>query len=79
LLFLSNVDAKATATLTRRGRRVAAWPLSIHRRSNTMPFPVGQLRKLRPGRHMLTLRPANAAGGGRALTVRFDVVALRRR
>jgi hypothetical protein len=79
LLFLSNVDARATATLTRRGRRVASWPLSIHRGSNTMPFPVGQLRKLRPGRHVLTLTPANAAGGGRALTVRFDVLALRRR
>jgi hypothetical protein len=79
LLFLSNVDANATATLARRGRRVASWPLAIHRGSNTMPFPVGQLRKLRPGRHVLTLTPANAAGAGRALTVRFDVVALRRR
>ncbi len=79
LLFLSNVDAKATATLSHRGHRVAAWPVAIHRGSNTMAFPLAQLRKLRPGRHVIVLTPANAAGAGRPLTVRFDVVALRRR
>ena len=79
LLFLSNADAKATATLTRRGRRVATWPVAIHRGSNTMPFPIARLRRLRAGRHVLTLSPANGAGAGPALSVRFDVVALRRR
>jgi Concanavalin A-like lectin/glucanases superfamily len=78
LLFLSNVDAKVTATLTRRRRRVAAWTVAIHRGSNTMPFPIGQLRKLRAGRHVLALQPTNGAGAGRALSMRFDVVALRR-
>jgi hypothetical protein len=78
LLFLSNVDARATATLTRRGHRVARWTVAIHRGSNTMAFPIGRLRKLRAGRHLLTLQPSNAAGAGRAIAVRFDVVALRR-
>jgi hypothetical protein len=41
-------------------------------------FPVGRLRKLRGGRHLLTLRPTDGAGAGRALTARFDVVLLRR-
>jgi hypothetical protein len=79
LLFLSNVDATATATLSRRGRRLAAWSLGVHRGSNTMAFPIGRLRKLRPGRHTVTVRPTNAAGVGRTLSVRFDVVQLRRR
>jgi Concanavalin A-like lectin/glucanases superfamily len=78
LLFASNVDARATATLTRRGRRVSSWPLIIRRGSNAMALPIERLRKLRPGRHTLTIQPSNAAGVGRALTVRFDVVLLRR-
>jgi hypothetical protein len=78
LLFMSNVDAKATATVTRRGHRVASWTVAVHRGSNTVAFPVGRLRTLRSGRHLLTLRPTNGAGAGRALTARFDVVLLRR-
>jgi hypothetical protein len=78
LLFLSNVDGKATATLTHKGRKLAAWTVALHPGSNTMAFPVGRLRGLRPGRHVLTLAPSNAAGAGRALTVRFDVLRLHR-
>jgi concanavalin A-like lectin/glucanase superfamily protein len=78
LLFASNVDATATATLARRGRRVATWPLAIHRGSNTLVLPITRLRRLRPGRHTLVIHPSNAAGAGRALSVRFDVLRLRR-
>jgi len=78
LLFASNVDGRTTATLSRRGHRIASWSFVLHRGSNTMPFPLAQLRKLRTGRHVIALAPANAAGAGRALTVRFDVVRLRR-
>jgi hypothetical protein len=41
-------------------------------------LPIARLRALRPGRHVLTIQPGNPAGAGRPLSVRFDVVRLRR-
>jgi Concanavalin A-like lectin/glucanases superfamily len=78
LLFASNVEAAGTATLARRGRRVATWRVAVHAGSNAMALPIARLRALRPGRHTLTIQTANAAGSGRPLSVRFDVVLLRR-
>jgi hypothetical protein len=77
LLFASNVDATGTATLARRGHRIATWPVAIRRGSNTLVLPIARLRALRRGRHVLTIQAANAAGAGRPLSVRFDVVRLR--
>jgi hypothetical protein len=79
LLYRANTDGIA-AVLLRRGRRtVARWTAPFHAGSNTMAFPVARLRRLEPGRHVLTLEPRNAAGTGPALTRRFDVVRLRGR
>ena len=76
LLYRANTDGTAAVVLRRGRRRVGRWTTAFHRGSNTMAFPIARLRRLGTGRHVLTLEPRNAAGTGRALTRRFDVVRL---
>jgi hypothetical protein len=76
LLYRANTDGTAAVVLRRGRRTVARWTTAFHRGSNTMAFPIMRLRRLGPGRHVLTLEPRNAAGAGPALTRRFDVVRL---
>jgi hypothetical protein len=77
LLYRANSDGVAAVVLRRGRRTIASWTAPFHAGSNTMAFPVARLRRLEPGRHVLTLAPRNAAGVGVALTRRFDVVRLR--
>jgi hypothetical protein len=79
LLYRANSDGAAAVVLRRGLRTVARWTTSFHRGSNTMVFPIAQLRRLAVGRHVLTLQPRNATGPGATLTRRFDVVRLRGR
>jgi len=79
LLYRANTDGAADVTV-RRGRRIVArWTTAFHRGSNTMAFPIGPLRRLGTGRHVLTVVPRNSTGVGAVLTRRFDVVRLRGR
>jgi hypothetical protein len=79
LLYRANTDGVATVVLRRGRRTVGSWTAPFHAGSNTMALPVARLRRLEPGRHVLTLAPRNAVGAGTALTRRFDVVRLRGR
>ena len=79
LLYRANSDGIAAVVLRRGRRTVARWTAPFHAGSNTMTFPVARLRRLDPGRHVLTLQPRNSVVTGAALTRRFDVVRLRGR
>jgi hypothetical protein len=74
LLYRANTDGTAAVVLRKGRRTIATWTSAFHRGSNTMVFPIARLRRLKAGRHVITLTPRNAAGSGRALTRRFDVV-----
>lgn len=76
LLYRANTDGTAAVVLRKGQRTIGTWTVAFHRGSNTMVFPVARLRRLGTGRHVMTLTPRNAAGTGRALTRRFEVVRL---